>query len=287
MTAENPVVEGIHEDDETLGVALPQPANDAHLFTKLAWVSGGIPRVPKRGTHPQGWKFARVEDYADLVRIRLGMVGIICVPIQTTSTREDTRKETRGGDTIYHYTVDIGWFVGHDGEGDLLIQMQGCADDYSDKGHMKAVTANRKNLMLAMLHLASGDDPDAADAFKDSQPAKAKPRPVRQAPPPKPTPPALTSAEIVAAVDGAAPGIDPDERKTLLASAGFHSTGDIAEAGKPGLAKAVEVLSAWHAALSIEAVPHPDETLFKDEIADALDDKIHSMDPDYHEKKGT
>lgn len=154
-------------DEFTLSAELPPLPDDAGLFTRLAWIAGGIPRIPKRGRHPQGWKFARVEDYADLVRIRMGMAGVVALPHSMVIERTDTGTTTSNHNTIWHYECVVQWELGCDtsrGRDTYLVPSEGEADDHSDKGRNKAITAARKNLMLTVYHLAAGDDPDAHDS---------------------------------------------------------------------------------------------------------------------------
>jgi hypothetical protein len=154
------------DDQFTLSAEMAPLPDGAGLFDRLAWIAGGIPRIPKRGLHPQGWRFARVEDYADLVRIRMGMARVVAIPQRATMTREDTGTTTQNGNTIWYHHAAIDWLVGCDtpeGRDTIVVPSEGEAEDHSDKGKNKAVTAARKNLMLTMYHLAAGDDPDQHD----------------------------------------------------------------------------------------------------------------------------
>lgn len=150
---------------------------DTHktLAAKLAEVYLEVQRVPKTGKHPQGWTFASEGDVADMIRRALGERGII-LRAEIEQHETEALGETRNGAKITRHTVKMN-FTLTDGESLILSPWYGQADDMSDKGLPKAITAARKTFLLSTFLISTGDEPDAHDVQPErpvATPAEAK-----------------------------------------------------------------------------------------------------------------
>ncbi len=133
------------------------------LWQKISAIGGEISRIEKAGKHDQGWRFARVEDYADPFRQALARHGVAVIPSALSITETDTGGRTKNGTPIMAYRARVEWSISDGTTDPLVVPMEGLAHDMSDKGLNKAMTGCRKNLMLMLLHLSAGDDPDNHD----------------------------------------------------------------------------------------------------------------------------
>lgn len=138
------------------------------LHAKLAEVYLAVQRVPKTGKHPQGWSFATEGDIADMIRAELGARGIVCSP-SILEHSEVVTGSTKSGATITRHTVKVS-FVVTDGDRYLESTWYGQADDMSDKGLPKAITAARKTFLLSTFLVSTGDEPDAHDVLPAAPP---------------------------------------------------------------------------------------------------------------------
>ena len=156
---------------------MSSPAPTTSLAAKLAEVYLAVQRVPKSGRHPQGWTFATEGDVADMVRAELGARGLF---LSQTILAHDERPlgATKSGAPITRHTVRMR-FTLHAGVGVPPLEKDeaewfGQADDASDKGLPKAITAARKSFLLSTFLISTGDEPDAHDVRPDP-PAEAAP----------------------------------------------------------------------------------------------------------------
>ena len=156
---------------------MSSPAPTTSLAAKLARVYLAVQRVPKSGRHPQGWTFATEGDVADMVRAELGARGLF---LSQTILAHDERPlgATKSGAPITRHTVKMR-FTLHASDGAPPLEKNeaewyGQADDASDKGLPKAITAARKSFLLSTFLISTGDEPDAHDvrpAAGDAVPA--------------------------------------------------------------------------------------------------------------------
>lgn len=134
------------------------------LAEAMAWVWGEVRRVKKTGKHPkQGWMFATESDIADLIRQLCSNAGIV---IRQTLHEVLEREigSTSNGNPIHRYTVRVGYTITNGREEWPEQMWQGQADDSSDKGMAKALTACRKTFLIATFQVSSGDDPDGQES---------------------------------------------------------------------------------------------------------------------------
>lgn len=216
------------------------------LHARLAEVYSAVSRVEKRGSHPQGWKFATESDISEMLRKELGARGIVIVPrLARHKAREIGR--TQKGAPIWRHTVDVVFEVTDGTESLEPIRWRGQADDASDKGLNKAMTACRKFFLVNLFEVSTGDDPDAHDVQVERprerrprrEPASEPERPARKAPipsdPPTPVEPpggvALTveqlvaeAADMAATSKGTALALSEDEVRAALREAGLRSS---------------------------------------------------------------
>lgn len=139
------------------------------LHAKLAEVYLAVQRVPKTGKHPQGWSFATEGNIADMIRAELGKRGIVVIPT-FVGHEEVGMGQTKSGTPITRHTVRLSFSVS-DGTETITSAWYGQADDMSDKGLPKAITAARKTFLLSTFLVSTGDEPDAHDV----QPAAPPP----------------------------------------------------------------------------------------------------------------
>lgn len=198
------------------------------LVQKLARVLAAMSRIPKNGRHPQGWSFSTESDIADMVRPQLAEQGVIMVP-QLRRHQQDIIGRTRAGADIVRHTVDVDYMI-TDGESVITVPWRGQADDSSDKGLAKALTACQKYMLIRLLQLSSGDDPDLHDAQADMAPSEGQRQQQRQGSQQRarggqqqPTGQATEQSpeQIVASIRDLATraGIDPDELEAAARTA--------------------------------------------------------------------
>lgn len=125
-------------------------------------------RVKKSGKHPQGWTFPTEGDIADMVRAELGARGIVCIPT-LLDHGEVGMGQTQRGAPITRHTVRLK-FTLSDGKDSLEAEWVGQADDSSDKGLPKAITAARKSFLISAFLISSGDEPDAHEVTPAASP---------------------------------------------------------------------------------------------------------------------
>lgn len=144
----------------------PEEAADAALLAseeiadRVAWVWGRVHRIPKSGKHPsQGYNFATESDIADHIRALCAQAGIV-IRQRLIRHKEVQIGTTSKGNPIYRHNVRVGYTLCVGGREWPEQDWKGSADDSSDKGLAKALTACRKTYLIAMFQVSSGDDPD-------------------------------------------------------------------------------------------------------------------------------
>ncbi len=147
--------------EEIAEEVIPHPGRvHETLAEAMSWVWGEVRRVKKSGKHPtQGYMFATESDIADLIRELCANAGIVIrQTIEEVAEREIG--QTKNGNPITRYTVKVAYTVTNGREDWPEQKWQGQADDSSDKGMAKALTACRKTFLIATFQVSSGDDPD-------------------------------------------------------------------------------------------------------------------------------
>lgn len=152
--------------------------DDLSLAGKLAAISGAMTRVPKTGRHPQGWHFATEADISDAIRPHLAKHGIAIIPNLKEHTATPVGDQSRGGTrhtVVVEYTIT-------DGTSERVVSWSGEADDWSDKGLNKAMTACRKYFLINLFMIATGDEEaDASEGIAWTPPAGSETQQVRPA----------------------------------------------------------------------------------------------------------
>lgn len=139
------------------------------LTDAVAWVWGGVHRVPKSGRHPQqGYNFATESDIADLIRALCADAGIV-IRQRLIRHRSVEIGQTRNNNPIFRHTVKVGYTLCRGREEWPEQEWRGEADDSSDKGLAKALTACRKTFLIATFQVSSGEDPDGQESPEIAQ----------------------------------------------------------------------------------------------------------------------
>lgn len=175
----------------------------ATLQRKLVKIMELAPFVEKKGKNAHfGYKFARAQDVATLVRGALIEQGVLM-----WSSLKSLERTGQFTVVVMHYTVQDA-----DSGDKIEFDMPGCGQDPGDKGPAKAITMAGKYAMTELLRIATTDDPEA-DAGTDRAAKERKPAEKKE-------PPALTSdnlrPEDRALVLRNLLGPDPKRRALLL-----------------------------------------------------------------------
>ena len=126
---------------------------DAALATSQATVAA----VPKTGVHPQGWKYATLDDYMGAIGPVLNTNGLILIA-ETHSVIPSSRV-TKSGDPQYGCYLELVMRVIHTASGqwrEIRCVGEGQAGD--DKGAPKAITGARRYAMALLFNLSTVED---------------------------------------------------------------------------------------------------------------------------------
>lgn len=132
------------------------------LAEKIAAIAGELTRIAHDKRMSQGgenYGYASIDAIADLTRPMLAQHGIAVIPEHHDVITNDTITSKRGA-VGYRTAIVVSWVV-TDGVETLRMASVGEAIDYSDKSFGKAQTYARKALLVAMLNMSTGEDPDA------------------------------------------------------------------------------------------------------------------------------
>jgi hypothetical protein len=148
--------------------AKPEVTESPNLARKIANVRGQIHRLAKDGQvqGKGGYKYTSVDDMSDAVRDLEAEQGIVTLPesIEQLYHMVDEREIERDGQKLTRIqwvtSIKVHWLV-TDGITEYRIESLGMALANSDKTPNVAMTYARKNMMIALYGLSTGDDPDA------------------------------------------------------------------------------------------------------------------------------
>ena len=215
--------------------------------------------IYKSKKHQQGYKFAQLEDWVDVVKPVLERHGLAVLVSFTdcqdvgeykTSTSVWTRTRVKARATVIHAESDE----------TLVIEGYGEGADPSDKGVYKAQTGARKYLLAAITGSATTDDPEFETRDQDRKPDRAPAKPPAQPSHDHETTnsPASGSVSLVQAQDcwklfrvrcqqvlppeTDAKAVEAYFRDLLGRSLGVHSTKDIP---RRRLAEFTKLIQAW------------------------------------------
>jgi hypothetical protein len=155
----------IDEGDPDPSVDNLQPPDAKRgLHAKLAEVMELVQRIEKRGHNSeQHYDFATAEDISDEIRSKLGSRGVTITPrIDTAGIQMiETGQTTQKGRKWITWWVPITYTFTDAATAETLeVPWLGVADDYSDKGFPKALTAGMKFMLRSVFLISTGDDPE-------------------------------------------------------------------------------------------------------------------------------
>jgi hypothetical protein len=154
-----------------------QAAGTGHLEERLARVTAAMSRIPKRGHNTQqNYMFVAHSDVLDAVRPALAAEGVSFKSEMKAVAQVPEERQTQGGMTWFMWRVDFLFTLScwcADEREQQVVSWSGWAQDYSDKGGSKAMTAAVKTFLIQQFLVSTGDDPDEAPTDTSSQ---AKPR---------------------------------------------------------------------------------------------------------------
>lgn len=169
-------------EDASPLVYTSKAAGTGHLEDRLARVTAHVSRIPKRGFNKeQKYQFVAHSDVLDAIRpalaaegvqFRSEIIGGTCEP----ELKIDGSPRTTGGGMIWRmWIVNVRFTFScrlADTRCEQTTEWRGYAQDYSDKGESKALTAAIKTFLIQQFLVSTGDDPD--EPTTDPQPAQAQ-----------------------------------------------------------------------------------------------------------------
>jgi ERF superfamily len=140
----------------------------ATLAAKLAAVGTQLDRIQKDGeiTGNGGYRYASTDAIADALRPKLADAGIVIMPNSVELIRHERIETERSGSRGNYVQIQwlslvhVRWIV-TDGNESLAVESLGENLNSSDKGVNAATTIARKNMLLSLFNLSTGEDPDA------------------------------------------------------------------------------------------------------------------------------
>lgn len=173
----------------------PQPQGGPHiqvaktgtgtLVERLARIQAQMDRIAHDTNVSAGgesYSATSINAIADAARPLLAAEGVVIIPRAVVVERHDEVTSRRGAKG-YHIVLRQAWTIAAGGDS-MEAETTGASLDYSDKGYNKAHTFARKNLLMSLLNLSTGENPDA------EQPEAGHREPYRAPAPPPPPPPA-------------------------------------------------------------------------------------------------
>jgi hypothetical protein len=140
-----------------------QKDRTTRLAAKLAEITAQLERIAHDTDVAEGrgssYRATSINAIADITRPLLAERGIVFLPIATTVLTHD-EITSKGGARGFHVVIEQRWLI-TDGNDSIEASTTGASIDYSDKAYNKAHTFARKNLLVAMLNLSTGENPDA------------------------------------------------------------------------------------------------------------------------------
>jgi hypothetical protein len=162
------------------------------IFDRIADVQRGLERFAKteRVSGRAGYAFAGINEISDVVRKAFAERGIVMYPedVQIVESREIEREREGRDGTYKQYqwrtVLRVVWkvsctVVGGDDDAPFFsvkVVTVGEAIDTSDKSSNKAQTASRKQAMMQLLNISTGDDPDPDHTRPGDDPPPARRR---------------------------------------------------------------------------------------------------------------
>lgn len=182
-------------------------AEKATLTERLVAIAGEVERLGHDGQMQGGgsYKYTSINAIADLARPLLAKHGVAVIPGPVEVLAHDDLPKG------YHCVIRRAWTI-KAGEEEMYTQSIGASADSSDKAYNKAHTYARKNFLLDLLNLSTGEDPDS------ERPEVG--RRERPAPAPRPAKPLTRPYDDVVAV-GEKHGLNIETIHKTLKAAGF------------------------------------------------------------------
>jgi len=147
----------------------------ANVYDALLHVAREIGHVEKKGTNDfHGYKFAGEADVIEAVRPTMLKYGLVII-----SSVNDITPIDKFGNVF----VRMEYKVHHVASGSEVVFGGGGAGNdrhrngVGDKGLYKAITGANKYMILKLLQLSTGDDPEGHDAFEGHQETTEAPDP--------------------------------------------------------------------------------------------------------------
>lgn len=132
------------------------------LAARLARVTAALTTLEHDGRMAQGretYTYTSIHAIAGATRGALAAEGVVILPTGTAIVSDD-EFVTKNGAQGRRVVVVMDWAI-TDGNETIAVQSVGEAADYSDKAFGKAQQYGRKQLLIEVLNLAMGEDPDA------------------------------------------------------------------------------------------------------------------------------
>lgn len=150
--------------------AYTPPERARPLIKKLAEVMGAVGYIAKTGTNTaQNYKYARESDIVQAIRGELSTRHVMVIPdVLEVVNHERQRSDGKPGVPLTRVKVVWHLIDGETGD-EMTVCAFGDAMDSGDKGYYKAMTGCQKYLWMKMLHLPTGDDPEADRAKRVDQ----------------------------------------------------------------------------------------------------------------------
>lgn len=160
------------KEPQEMAVEEPAPPIPSTLAGKLAWITGRIGAVPKKGHNPHfNYDYVMEADLVDAIRGHLAKANVIIVP-SIQSVDEQPRGESRAGVTYLSHVVLRYRLINGDNPEDVIeVDWAGYGSDNADKGLYKALTGAQKYFLMKLFNVATGLEPeeDAGPAQESSR----------------------------------------------------------------------------------------------------------------------
>ncbi len=128
----------------------------------IARITAGLGRVGHDTSVRAGgesYTATSINAIADLLRPLIAAEGIAIIPAAVVVERHD-EVTSRNGARGYHVVLRVTWTIARGGQ-EITAESTGASLDYSDKAYNKAHTFARKNLLVDLFNLSTGENPEA------------------------------------------------------------------------------------------------------------------------------
>lgn len=128
----------------------------SELHKKLSLVSLAVGAVAKDGIATAGGSYAyrKAEDLMAALHLALAKNGVSISPASMTADRQEGRTKT--GTVQTSTLLKVQWRISCDGA-EMMTEVYGEANDVSDKGIAKAITASWKSLVSYLFCIPTTD----------------------------------------------------------------------------------------------------------------------------------